>query len=225
MGNSRQDLALLREYLEITSPARHQRLPAERLLAEKLGITRSRLRTGLKKLETEGLIWRHVGKGTFYGPKLEPVGFPFPMNSAQHLANPREVMTARLVLEPALSRRAALQATLGDLQQMHALQEQMIAARDWNSWDILDCRLHRAIAAAAGSRLMLLLFDTVQAHRNTEIWGRLREIAEPKSSIERAVAEHLEIVDAIANRDQVRAETAMKKHLERIIANMFKGAE
>jgi len=37
-----------------------------------IGLTRTQLRTGMKQLESEGIVWRHVGRGTFFGSKPEP---------------------------------------------------------------------------------------------------------------------------------------------------------
>ena len=63
------DLARLRTFLDETAQRGEERLPSEPRLSEVLGVSRGRLRTLLKKLEDDGEIWRHVGKGTFVGPR------------------------------------------------------------------------------------------------------------------------------------------------------------
>ena len=45
------------------------RLPPERQLSEALGISRTELRKALGVLEAEDQLWRHVGKGTFFGSR------------------------------------------------------------------------------------------------------------------------------------------------------------
>ena len=45
------------------------KMPPERALAVKLGITRTALRKALSTLEAQNRIWRHVGRGTFVGSR------------------------------------------------------------------------------------------------------------------------------------------------------------
>lgn len=212
------DLARLRAFLDAAALGQQDRLPPERELAEKLGLTRNRLRTGLKKLAAEGLIWRHVGKGTFYGARLR--GVPLPMKPLQDV-NPREVMEARRAIEPALARLAAFHATARDFTEMDFCLEQMASAADWNTWESLDCRLHRAIAQAAGNPLLLVMFDTVHAHRNKDTWGLLREPIDPAVAIARATAEHVGIVQALRERNADAAEAEMRRHLRAVERSIF----
>jgi len=221
MRQSERDLGRIRDYLQHASLAQQDRLPPERELAVQLGLTRNRLRTGLKKLAHEGLIWRHVGKGTFFGPRLRPAGIPFPIDPMQDLTNPREVMTARMALEPSLARLAAHHATGRDLADMEACLHQSWSVKDWNGWELLDCRLHRTIARAAGNALMLVMFDTVQANRNKEVIGRLREPIALATALQRASREHVAIVQALRDRDAETAEAAMRSHLRAVDRSLF----
>lgn len=221
MRQTDQDLVQIRDYLQQSSFAQQDRLPPERELAAMLGLTRNRLRTGLKKLAAEGVIWRHIGKGTFFGPRLRPAGMPFPVDPLQDLTNPREVMAARLAIEPPLARLAALQATGRDLLEIGNCLDQMAEVRDWSNWELLDCRLHRAIAQGAGNALMLVMFDTVQANRNKETWGRLREPIQLASAFQRASGEHAAIVQALRDRDADAAEAAMRTHLRAVERSIF----
>ncbi len=114
------DLASLRKYLEDRGFAQNDRLPPERELADTLGLTRNRVRGGLRKLESEGLIWRHVGQGTYFGPRLSPLVNRRALETLAEMTYPREVMDARLAFEPELARLAALRATGLDFSALEA---------------------------------------------------------------------------------------------------------
>ena len=92
------ELDRLREFVETARRANRLRLPPEPDLADELGVTRSRLRVFLKKLESEGLIWRHVGKGTFVGER----SLASDVGSLPERINPLEAFDARMVIEPVL---------------------------------------------------------------------------------------------------------------------------
>jgi len=53
----------IRNFIDSGAYRAGDRLPAERELTQRLGLSRSELRKGLDALEREGTIWRHVGKG------------------------------------------------------------------------------------------------------------------------------------------------------------------
>ena len=221
MRQAEADLARIREYISQQQYTEQERLPPERELAVILGLTRNRLRSGLKKLAAEGLVWRHVGKGTFYGQRLFPAATPLQISPLADLTNPREVMEARLSIEPELVKLAAYRAKGSDFSEFDTCMQKMDAVDNWDAFAVWDCRLHRAIAHAAGNALMLVIFDVVQANRNRELWGRLRRPIEPSRTIKRANQEHAEIFDALRHRDPDRAAESMRRHLRAVRQSLF----
>ena len=137
------DFERLLEFLRGSDQAR---LPPERELAETLGMTRNRLRTGLRKLAAEGAIWRHVGKGTYLGAK--PSARQDRQLQVAETTNPREIMEARIAVEPELARLAAYNATGHDFTDMRRRVEAMRGATQWEVWEQLDVEFHRTIASA-----------------------------------------------------------------------------
>ena len=75
------------------------RLPPERLLARELGLSRAALRKGLDRLERDGLLSRHVGRGTFLigGTGQDATATPTAPEPGSSLS-PRQVFEARLAL-------------------------------------------------------------------------------------------------------------------------------
>jgi DNA-binding FadR family transcriptional regulator len=218
----RATLSQLRAYLARNNLPADGRLPPERMLSEALGVTRAELRKALAVLETEGLLWRHVGKGTFLGNR--PLDNLSDVAAITRRTNPAEVMRTRLLLEPEVARLAALNATPEQISEMQTCLKKSREAVSWRQYEVWDNRLHRTIAEATQNNLLLSLLDTLNAVRRTVTWGRLRADPVKPSPDHHSFAEHDAIVAAIAERDMTRAAAGMRQHLQTVERNLMKAS-
>lgn len=193
------------------------RLPPERELSETLGVSRHRLRNALIELENSGLIWRHVGRGTFVGPRpilnLDDVLF------LRDTVSPEQVVTVRFVIEPKLSRLAAAHAAAPDLERMKLCAVRCRDAEDWRTYEAWDNNLHHAIARSTRNQLFLYFFETLNLIRRSIVWEQPRTTHKPKKTYV-SFREHEAIVSAIADGDGDQAELAMKVHLQSVYARL-----
>lgn len=204
----------LRAYLAQAKLPEDGRLPPERELAAALGVSRAELRKALEVLESEGQLWRHVGKGTFLGGR--PLDTFADIAALARRSNPAEVMRARLAMEPELARTAAFMATPADISEMRLCLSRSRQAETWRQYEGWDARLHRTIAEATHNSLLLGLFDTLNAVRRAVTWGRLRAVPVKPAPDHHSFEEHERIVDAIEVRDMVGAAAAMRAHLQTV---------
>src|SRR5690606_30155042 len=151
-------LVQLRAWLTRRNFPPNTRLPAERELSEQLGVSRADLRKALATLESEGQLWRHVGKGTFTGSRAIEV---LSLAEIDRETNPAEVMRTRLLIEPIIAREAALNATSRHVEAMHRCVQRTHRAGTWRQYEAADNELHRCIAEATDNRLLLALFDAL----------------------------------------------------------------
>ena len=173
-------------------------------------------------LEAEGHIWRQQGKGTFLGPR--PLRSEASLLELSRQTHPLEVMEARLEIEPALARLAALRASNGDIQRLQHLarRTESMADGDADSRELWDGAFHRAIAEAAGNSLLFAFIDVVNRIRQDPTWRRLREQARAPAGKRNFVTQHHRVVAAIAARDAGEAERAMREHLEAVRASVLR---
>jgi DNA-binding FadR family transcriptional regulator len=207
-------LTQLRAFLAQAPLSVDSRLPPERDLCQQLGVSRGELRKALATLEAEGQLWRHVGKGTFIGAR--PAESLADLSVATSRTNPAEVMQTRILIEPEITRLAALNATAADIAEMRTCMARSRSAATWRQYESWDNRLHRAIAEATGNALLLAMFDTLNAVRRAVVWGRLRANRTRPDPDHHSFAEHEEIVRAIADRDMNEAAQAMRRHLQTV---------
>ncbi len=202
----------LRAWLDATSLGAEGRLPPERDLAARFGVSRGAVRKAMAVLEAEGRIWRHVGRGTFARRGAAPPA-PAMADIADH-TSPPEAMEARLLVEPELARLAALRASGAEVAELRRLAALMRAARSWAEYEEADYRFHEVIAEAAGNRLLVEVERLVNGVRRAVVWGHLRLREAGPSPDYHSFDEHDAILDAIAARDRRGAAEAMRRHLE-----------
>ncbi|WP_425091810.1 FadR/GntR family transcriptional regulator [Tropicimonas sp. S265A] len=194
------------------------RLPAERDLCKTLGVTRHQLRSALICLEKNGLIWRHVGRGTFVGPRpvlnIEEVAY------LRELVSPAQMVEVRISIEPELAGLAARNATAADLEQMKTCAERCESAVDWRGYEAWDTNLHHAIARASHNKLYLYFFETLNVVRRSFFWGQTRTTTGPAKDYS-SFLQHRQVVEAIEARDATAAGDAMRDHLKSVYSRLF----
>lgn len=218
-NNDRDDaLSVLRSFLSEQKLALNERLPAERDLCQKLGLTRTKLRAALEVLEAEGQIWRHVGRGTFIGPR--PVLNVSDIEFLTGETSPTEVMEARMAVEPQMARLASLHGTEGHFAEMRRCNRRCRAATNWRVYESWDNNFHQVIASATRNKLLISLFDTLNIVRRSTVWGQLRSTKLPPSD-HASFREHDAISAAIAGRNPDLAAECMREHLRTVRARVM----
>jgi DNA-binding FadR family transcriptional regulator len=192
------------------------KLPTERALVEPRAAPRGAIRRALETLEAEGLVVRHVGRGTFRTDIAHR-----PAGDAPPDTSPAEIMQVRLVIEPPVAALAARIATNVDLERIRGHLDAGGGSTDFESFEAADARLHRAIAEAAHNGLLLNMFDVMNTARALPVWGSLKRRTSTPERRHCYHTEHTAIVEALHDRDPEEAQKAMQEHLRNVTDNLL----
>ena len=189
------------------------RLPPERELTRRLGVSRITLREALRELAAAGYVETKRGRfgGTFIIRQPEPmVPDELTAAAARDMASGLDdALTFRRVVETGAADMAA-RASLSR-QQRESLAECLAAMADAGPFGYrqADTRLHLAIADAAGSPL--LTASVVEAR--VRLVDLLNAIPMLERNLEHADAQHTAIVRAILSGDPEKARRTMEEHV------------
>jgi DNA-binding FadR family transcriptional regulator len=178
------------------------------------------LRKALGALEQSGVLWRHVGKGTFLAePAIQEKTSD--LIALGRRLTPFRMMRARLVIEPAIAREAAVNATGDHLAGIRQAMARTRAAVTWAEYEAQDDLFHRHIASASDNLLLEALFQLLNDVRRAVAWGNVvRGTASPPPD-HGSFAEHEAIAQAIEQRDPDAAQEAMRRHLRSVSDRLF----
>lgn len=197
------------------------RLPTERDLSEQYGLSRSTVRRVLAELKGKGLITQTVGSGTYVS---EEVGVALAQiaSSASPLAtSPAELMSARLVLEPAIIAMVIGNATAADFDRMDECCERGEAATTIEDFELWDGKLHEAIADAAHNNFIATVFQRMNEVRAQSEWGLLKRRTATPERREAYEREHRALVAALRDRDGIQAAQLCLEHLMHVRRNLL----
>jgi DNA-binding FadR family transcriptional regulator len=178
------------------------RLPAERILADRIGVNRYAVRKALSMLRAGAEIPASRPRSSGRR-RVEP-------RSIADMTSPAECWEVRLSMEPEIARLAAIRGTMSEIQAIeaaHALSEPTVF--DLES----DIAFHRAVAAASHNALALHLIEQVtEITRDPSFRSKF-----PPYTAETGWRHHQMIVEAIRDRRAADAQNAMRLHLAAII--------
>jgi GntR family transcriptional repressor for pyruvate dehydrogenase complex len=190
-------------------------LPAERELAQRLGVSRTAVREAVKALREKGLVEAYSGRGTFVTDGTTQAArqsFDLMVKIGQQEGVPH-LAELRLILEPGIAALAAVRAKEDDLTALREAVAVMDRAQDDpEAYIEADLDFHLALAETVANPLILSLIDSIV--------GLLREqrikIFNVEGGPQRGQVHHKRILDAMERRDAEMARTAMRAHLEQV---------
>ncbi|MEU6893094.1 GntR family transcriptional regulator [Streptomyces sp. NPDC046557] len=177
-------------------------------VAEAVGVSRTPVREALLRLETEGLLKLYPKKGALVLPV-----------SAQEIA---DVIETRLLVEEFTVRKAVpapaallerLAALIGE-QRRHAAEGDLVALM------AADRAFHAEIVRNAGNQILGRLYDQL---RDRQLRMGVALLHAHPERVERTLAEHTEILDALRAGEPETAAAAVRAHVGRVEA-LVRGA-
>jgi GntR family transcriptional repressor for pyruvate dehydrogenase complex len=187
------------------------RLPAERDLAIRIGVSRPSVRAGLRSLAAMGAVQTRHGSGTYITegpPTLDSK--PLRLLAALHGFSADQMLEARRVLEMGIAGLAAARATGDQLASMAEEVSGMLAAvDDAEAFLVHDVRFHRAAAAASGNPILAAMVEMI----STLYFEHRRRLPRTREQLRDTALMHRNIYQAMRAHDPERARREMSQHL------------
>lgn len=208
-----QVCARLARQLRADTSSGDAKLPPERIMAERLGVSRTVLREATKRLELQGLIEIRHGSGIRAVNRLHK-----PLSGSLSLLLPevperlRQLIEARAAIEPEIARLAAQRAKAADLRTLRAIHQRMtIAAADDDDQEAVeaDIDFHRALATIAGNEILKLTLESL-----ADLGRESRRVTIGNVGKQRAIDHHAAILAAVTAHDPAAAAKAMRHHMD-----------
>lgn len=187
------------------------RLPAERDLAAKLGVSRASLSQALVALEVQGVVSVRHGDGAILIRRPTEEGSIRALR--EHADRIPDIIEAREALEVKLAGLAAQRRSDAEMAAIDAAIATMEAEVEAGERGVVgDEMFHEAITSAAHSSLLAkLMHEIAGLIRETRIESLSQE-NRPRASL----AGHRRIADAIRKQDSQAAAEAMAEHIRMV---------
>ncbi len=193
------------------------RLPSEKEMAERFGVSRTVVREAVSRLKSEGLVESHQGKGAFVRAASPDMPFRIEQGAAESVRSILQLVELRKGLEAEAAALAAERRREGDVREIERALHAVERAVDGSHAGIeADKAFHRSIARATGNPYFLALWDFLGQFLTNAMRVTRAYEAQRDELMTQVRSEHRAIVDAIGRRDPEAARSAARHHLEQV---------
>ncbi|MFD1194578.1 FadR/GntR family transcriptional regulator [Seohaeicola saemankumensis] len=194
-----------------------ERLPSERELSERMGISRPSLREAIAELQQKGLLTSKAGAGIYVADVLGGAFSPaLTRLFADHDEAVLDYIGFRRDMEGLAAERAARLASDTDLRVIQAIYDKMLAAhakRDPADEALLDADFHLSIIEASHNVIMLHMMRSMYDLLRQGVFYNRQLMFRQRSIRDNLLEQHRAINEAIQARDPVAARRAVEDHL------------
>jgi len=195
------------------------KLPSERQLCGKIGVSRPILREALKALQVMNIIDIRQGAGAYIkslepGEVVEHLDIVFHLDASLY----RDLYEARRLLESSIAAMAAQRISEGELEELEGNIRE--AAADMDNEEAFferDMELHETILKASKNRIFPVFMRSVNSlalvyRKKTNALANIRH---------NTLRDHERIFGALKARDPDAAQAAMAEHISNVERSFF----
>jgi len=203
-----------------------QALPSERRLTDKLGVSRTALREGLKLLRARGIIDTSHGKGSFVANlTAEP-----PQSPLMHLlgSQPRtlyDLFEVRGMLEAESARLAALRGTPADFVLITRRYDEMLAAQSTDSDPVMHARLdhafHLSICEASHNPVLVHTLRSLTELLLSSVFASVNNLYHRQPHRQRIDRQHARLYNAVIGKLPEQAYKAASDHINSVRESLY----
>ena len=172
---------------------------SEEALRQKFNTSRTPIHEAVLRLKEESFVYIYPRKGTLVAPIS--------------ISEMQQVYETRLLIEPSLVRQAVkvlTDAQLDEMKNAFTVSTDSMEGKEYIRYFTgLDDKLHRMILECSQNQFIKVAMRRAYDHQHR---ARIR-IAEEADKFERAINDHIELVDALKAREEERAVEVIQKHL------------
>lgn len=198
------------------------KLPAERKIAEEMGISRVPVREALSALQIVGIVESVTGDGTYVRGSGESTLIKSrALSVLERSESPFEAYRARRAFEISIVEIAVDEATPEDLAAIEGVLKRMdetVEARDFDGYFEANRDFHLAIAQATNNSLIEQVIRYLLDIMDQQLWKEaLQKHFSKYEHIKEYKQKHHRIFNAIKDGDKKRAVEEMRNHFDRTV--------
>lgn len=202
-----------------------ERLPSERELSEKMGVSRPSLREALGELQEGGLLESRAGSGVYVADVLGSAFSPALVRLfSDHDEAIFDYISFRRDMEGLAAERAARLGSDTDLQVIGTIFDKMAAVhakRDTKDEARLDAEFHLAIIEASHNVVMLHMLRSMYELLRGGVFYNRQIMFRQRTTRDEILDQHRAINDALKARDPAAARRAVEAHLTYVEARLL----